>query len=250
MAGLLLPVAGAHGRYRFSHDLVRETLYGELSPKRRARLHLRVAEVIEALFPTSIDAHLAELAFHYVKALEGGGTATDAGDPVGPRAIDYARRAGDQAARSLAYEEADRLYRMALAGLDLTGATDERSRTAILLALGEVQARAGDFEGARVTFLRAADAARRTGAGEQLAQAALGYGGRLPWARPGRDTRADPAPAGRAGDAGRRRPAPAGLSSRATRLRVAELPGATRRQRGPQPRGSADRPGAWTTWRH
>ena len=43
------------------------------------------------------------------------------------------------AARSLAYEEADRLYRMALAGMDLTGATDERSRTEILLALGEVQ---------------------------------------------------------------------------------------------------------------
>ena len=121
LAGLLLPVAGAHGRYRFSHDLVRETLYGELSPKRRARLHQRVAEVIEALYPTSIDAHLAELAFHYVKAVEGGGAATDAGEPVGPRAIDYARRAGDQAARSLAYEEADRLYRMALAGMDLTG---------------------------------------------------------------------------------------------------------------------------------
>ncbi len=191
-AGLLLPVAGAHGRYRFSHDLVRETLYGELSPKRRARLHQRVAEVIEALFPTAIDAHLAELAFHYVKAVEGGGVATDAGEPIGPRAIDYSRRAGDQAARSLAYEEADRLYRMALAGLDLTDETDERPRTEILLALGEVQARAGDFEGARVTFLLAADAARRTGVGEHLAQAALGYGGRLAWARPGRDTRLIP----------------------------------------------------------
>jgi tetratricopeptide (TPR) repeat protein len=190
-AGLLLPVAGAHGRYRFSHDLVRETLYDDLSPGRRSRLHRRIADVLEAVHAASIDAHLAEIAFHYVEAALGGdeGPATKGREPVGPKAIDYARRAGDQAARSLAYEEADRLYRMALAGLEVTDAPDERSRTEILLALGEVQARSGDLEGARATYLLAADTARRTGAAEHMAQAALGCGGRLQWARPGRDTR-------------------------------------------------------------
>ncbi len=192
-AGLLLPVAGAHGRYRFSHDLVRETLSSELSPGRRARLHRRIADVIEEVYATSLDAHVGELAFHYVEAAKGGEmSVADESSPVGSKAIDYARRAGDQASRSLAFEEADRLYRMALAGLDLVDAVDERTRTEILLALGEVQARSGDFTGARETYLQAAEAARRTGAGEHLAQAALGYGGRLPWARPGRDTRLIP----------------------------------------------------------
>ena len=36
-------------RYRFSHDLVRETLYDELAPGRRVRLHRRIADVLEQL---------------------------------------------------------------------------------------------------------------------------------------------------------------------------------------------------------
>src|SRR5450759_2989730 len=188
-ADLLHPVTGVLGRYRFSHDLVRETLYDELSPGRRARLHRRIAHVLEEVYAASADAHLAELAFHYFEAAKGGDAGLPEGDvkPAGPKAIDYARRAGDQAARSLAYEEADRLYRMALAELDLTDTADEHTRTEILLALGEVRARAGDLESARATYLQAADAARRTGAADHLAQAALGYGGRLPWMRPGKD---------------------------------------------------------------
>lgn len=188
-AGLLLPVAGVLGRYRFSHDLVRETLYDELSPGRRARLHRRIAFVLEEVYAASVDAHLAELAFHYVEAAQGGDPGLPESDVerAGPKAIDYARRAGDQAARSLAYEEADRLYRMALASFDLTDSPDEQIRTAILLALGEVQARAGDLDGARATYLQAADTARRTGAPIHMGQAALGYGGRLQWARPGKD---------------------------------------------------------------
>ena len=66
-SGLLVPIAGVRGRYRFSHDLVRETLYDELSPGRRARLHGRIATVIEELYAASIDAHRAELAFHFVQ---------------------------------------------------------------------------------------------------------------------------------------------------------------------------------------
>ncbi len=177
------------GRYRFSHDLVRETLYDDLSPGPRARLHRRIAQVIEEVYATSVEAHLAELAFHYVEAAQGGDATLVEGDVerAGPKAIDYARRAGDQAARSLAYEEADRLYRMALAGLDFTDSPDEQMRTEVLLALGEVQARAGGLDKARATFLKAAAIARTTGVADHLGQAALGYGGRLQWARPGHD---------------------------------------------------------------
>ena len=46
-AGLLVAVSGAPGRVRFSHDLVRETLYDNMSPGRRARLHQRIADVLE-----------------------------------------------------------------------------------------------------------------------------------------------------------------------------------------------------------
>jgi predicted ATPase len=104
-AGLLLPVPGALGRYRFSHDLVRETLYDELSPGRRIRLHRRIGEVLEEVYASTIDSHLAELAFHFVQAAQApeSGRGED-GSGVGIRAVNYARRAGVQAARSLAYE--------------------------------------------------------------------------------------------------------------------------------------------------
>lgn len=193
-AGLLQPVTGVLSRYRFSHDLVRETLYDDLSPGRRVRLHRRIAEVMEEVYASSIDAHLAELAFHSVEAAQGGdsGLPNDEAGLARLKASEYARRAGDEAATSLAYEESARLYRMALDALDLTDAPDEQIRTEILLTLGDAQARAGDLEDARTTFLQAANTARRTGAPNQLARAALGYGGRHPWARAGKDTRLIP----------------------------------------------------------
>lgn len=192
-AGLLLPVAGGPGRYRFSHDLVRESLYDGLAPGRRARLHRRIAEVLEELYGAWPDAHLAELAFHFFEAAQSGEPAADMDDAprTAAKATDYARRAGDQASRSLAFEEAARLFRMALAVLDASGA-DETLRTEILLSLGDASARGGDLAGSRATFLEAAGIARRTGMPRHLARAALGYGGRLPWTRPGRDTRLIP----------------------------------------------------------
>ena len=54
---------------------------------------------------------------------------------------------------------------MALAAIGSYDAPDEEVRTDIFLALGEVRARAGDLDGARATYLQAADAASRTGAG-------------------------------------------------------------------------------------
>ena len=193
-AGLLLPVAGVRGRYRFSHDLVRETLYDELSPGRRARLHGRIAAVLEEAWVGSPEAHLTELAFHFGMAAltrDGGAESSDI-DRIGPKAVAYARQAGDEAARSLAYEEGARLYRMALAVLDIEGLRDDAVRVETLLALGDVQARAGDLDGARAAFLDAAAMARRMGSGAQLARAALGVGGRLQWARPGNDARLIP----------------------------------------------------------
>ncbi|HEY6571538.1 MAG TPA: hypothetical protein VIZ22_14700, partial [Candidatus Limnocylindrales bacterium] len=192
-AGLLLPVGGARGRYRFSHDLVRETLYDELSPGRRVRLHRRIADVLETLYGPAVNEHLAELAFHFVQATvrpDGDGADDDA--PVGRKAIEYARRAGDQASAALAYEEAARLYRMTLTVMALGAMTDDRARTETLLALGDVQTRTGDLDSARTTFLEASEIARRTGDGPHLARSALGFGGRHQWARPGRDGRLIP----------------------------------------------------------
>ena len=173
---------------------MRESLYDELSSGQRARLHRRIAQVLEEMYAGSGDVHLAELAFHFFEAAQSGDAGRSPGDveAVGSKAIDYARRAGDEAASSLAYEEAARLYRMALAVIDADHRPDDSTRAETLLALGDAQARAGELADAREVFLAAAETARRIGMAPYLAQAALGFGGRHYWARPGKDTRLVP----------------------------------------------------------
>jgi class 3 adenylate cyclase len=56
------------GRYRFSHALVRHTLYDGLSTARRPVLHRRVAEAIEAAHAGRLDDYLPALALHYSRA--------------------------------------------------------------------------------------------------------------------------------------------------------------------------------------
>ncbi|MFL5796382.1 MAG: ATP-binding protein [Actinomycetota bacterium] len=177
-AGLLAEVAGPAGRFRFSHDLIRETLYKGLTPAGRTGLHRRAAEVLEELYGEEADRHLAELARHFSESATPGQS---------ERAVDYALRAGEAAARSLAYEEAVRLFRMALQALELDERADERLLAETLLRLGDTQSRSGDFVGAKEWFLRAAGVAGRTGDPRHLARAALGYGGRFVWARAGND---------------------------------------------------------------
>ena len=170
---------GGPGRLRFSHALVRDVLYDELTPGRRLRLHAQAGGAIEALCVGNEAPHLAELAHHFVEA-------APAGDSL--RAVDYARRAGDHAASLLAYEEAARLYSMAI-GVLAPARENDGARCELLLSLGDAEARGGGFGTAQETFVRAAAVASRIGAAEQLGRAALGYGGRHVWFRAGKDQR-------------------------------------------------------------
>ncbi len=155
------------GRLRFGHALIRDTLYDELTPAQRLDWHLRAGEALEALYASDREPHLAELALHFHAAAPAGGA---------EKAVEYARRAGDRAVSQLAYEEAVRLFEMAL-----TLVEDNSARVELLLVLGDAQARAGDTPASKRTFGAAAELAERHGLPEQLARAALGYGGRITW---------------------------------------------------------------------
>lgn len=186
-AGLLMRTGV--GRFKFSHDLVRDALYAELEPTQRLGLHLRIAETLEQMHAEAPDAHYAELAHHYFEAAQTGFADEAPADRTRhfARARRYARLAGEQAAHSLAYEEAARLFSRSLQLLDLEETPDTDERTDLLLGLGDAQARAGDLPSARPNFLEAAGRARQTGDPQRLARAALGYGGRFLWARAGDD---------------------------------------------------------------
>ena len=118
-ARLVCESRAANTRFGFTHALIRETLYSELSSPRRVRLHRRVADAIEGLARNMPNPPLAELAYHFSQAASTG--AVD-------KAIDYATRAGDRAADGLAHEEAARLFDMALHSLEFRPAGPETMR--------------------------------------------------------------------------------------------------------------------------
>jgi DNA-binding SARP family transcriptional activator len=182
-ARLVAEVPGSPGRMRFAHALIRDTAYQSLMPARRVQLHRRVGATLEALHSDDLDPYLAELAHHYLEGAPGG----DA-----PKAMAYASRAADRAVELLAYEEAARLYAMALSALELTLPRDDLARCDLLLALATAHARAGDLTTAKDGFAQAAEVARRLEAPMQLARAALGYGGPFVWFRAGNDRRLTP----------------------------------------------------------
>ncbi len=164
---VVVEVPGSPGRLRFAHALIRDTLYDDLTAARRLQLHQRAGEALEVAYAAHLETHLAELAHHFFIAAPAGSA---------KRAIDYAKRAGDRAASQLAYEEAARLYEMALS---LVG--EDVARCELLLALGEARARAGDTPASKEAFREAAELAEGLGLAEHLARAALGYGGRIMW---------------------------------------------------------------------
>jgi DNA-binding SARP family transcriptional activator len=165
--GVVAEGPGGALRMRFSHVLLRDALYDELAASRRLQLHRQIGDTLETLYADDPEPHLAEIAHHYFEA-------GPSADPI--RTYEYAGHAGDRAARLLAYEEAVRLYLMALRVGEAGAALEDSDRCKTLLALGAAQLRAGDEQAARETFLAAAELARALHDPGALAEAALGYG--------------------------------------------------------------------------
>ncbi|MGI8551697.1 MAG: ATP-binding protein, partial [Dehalococcoidia bacterium] len=152
------------GGYRFTHALIRESLSVALPATRQQRLHRRIGEAMEALYQTDVDAHLAELAFHFSEAVALGGAV---------KAVAYARRAAARALELLAYEEAARLYDLALKALGRQRPPDPALRCTLLIDLAHAQTCSGDAAVARQTLLAAGELARSLGATDLLTRAAL-----------------------------------------------------------------------------
>jgi DNA-binding SARP family transcriptional activator len=88
--------------YDFSHDMLREAAYADVSPPKRWLLHRRIAQGLELLHADDTDAVATQLAEQYARGGQG------------DRAVAYYRRAADVAAARFAFAEAIRLHRQAL----------------------------------------------------------------------------------------------------------------------------------------
>ncbi len=161
-AGLVTEVEGVIDRYSFSHALTQHALYDDLGSSRRARLHRAVAEALEALSGSAIEARAGELAHHYTAA-------TRTADAA--KALTYLRMAGDQALEQLAPADALAWFRRALELADQSDA-DETLRCDLLIGLGTAERQTGD-PAHRVTLLRAAAVASDLRDRDRLVRAAL-----------------------------------------------------------------------------
>ncbi|WP_214102664.1 BTAD domain-containing putative transcriptional regulator [Acrocarpospora catenulata] len=165
--GLLVEVDGGWD-HSFSHALVQETLYGELTRLQRAQLHGRIGAAIESLGGGDPD-RISVLAHHFAQAARVG---------HGERAVSYAVKAAEQAAAGLAYDEAVRYWELALACLGPAG-TPQRCR--LLIELGRARRLTGDVIGARAPLDEAVDLGTRLGEDAAVIEAASVFGGVTLW---------------------------------------------------------------------
>ena len=157
----------AEGRYAFAHALIRRVLVDELAPSMQAAWHGRIATVLErqaSVATTELVRHLAA-----------------AGTPEAlGKAFDYACRGAEEAALGLGWEEAVRLYEIALDVGKRSGLLDSARRNALRLALARALRGTGDVPAAR----RVCDEVLATSRGgrdpETFARAALVYAGAMP----------------------------------------------------------------------
>jgi len=95
--------------YAFADTQLRDVLYEDISPVRRRRHHLKVGEAIEDIYARKTDEYVEALAYHF---LEGNDLS---------RAIDYAQKAGDKAAKLFAWDQARQYYETALKLMEKSG---------------------------------------------------------------------------------------------------------------------------------
>ena len=141
-------------RLRFTHILVRDTLYEDLSTLRRSRWHADAGAAVERLRPRDVVV----LAHHFDRA---GGRDTAA------RAARYARAAAEQAEQRAGSHEAARFWRQAVAAHDRADDGDAPGRLVAVMGWCRALAVTGHLDEARRHRAAAVDAA------EELADPAL-----------------------------------------------------------------------------
>jgi tetratricopeptide (TPR) repeat protein len=146
-------------RFRFTHALVRDALYGDIARTRRRALHSAVADVLDR----SNTPSLTEIAHHAIVA----------GVGIAPRVSRAAR------ALSLAYADEDALPLLEGAVAALDDAGDMRGGAELRLVLGQTRMRLGDLAGGKACCVRAAETARSLTDAALFARAALTHGAEL-----------------------------------------------------------------------
>jgi DNA-binding SARP family transcriptional activator/tetratricopeptide (TPR) repeat protein len=172
VAAYTIEEAGTAGAYRFTHALVRETLYAGLTVARRGLLHARIAEALEPRL--ALDPELVvELAHHFVL---GAALRPQLAEP----AVQHSMTAARIAAARGALDQALVHWEEALTA-DGIGAEEPLRRHEVLLGLGRARYRRGDVAGSREALTAAVEIGRARGDAAMMAEAATSFRGAGVW---------------------------------------------------------------------
>jgi DNA-binding SARP family transcriptional activator len=153
-------ISHRRGQFAFAHALIREAIEAGVAPARRARLHRRIGEALEA----EPDLPLEALAYHFAEA----GT-----DGQITKAVDYALAAARRANNRLAHDAAATILERAIAVLVASQGFESTRRCELYLHLSQSRFAAGDVAGCREAAQHAAHDAQVTESPHLLAEAAL-----------------------------------------------------------------------------
>jgi len=160
-AGIIEPLG--ERRTTFVHVLLRDHVYGSLAPSRRAALHWSAGEQRLAS-----KGALATAVHHLIEG-HGAGSLD--------RVLESTRRACEHSIAGLAFEQAVSLGRRALELVQSAPAT--RSSCEIQGLVAEGMVRSGQTQAGRTLAVDVSEAAKRLGAPDLMARAALTYGAEL-----------------------------------------------------------------------
>lgn len=156
------------GRYQFAHALLRSTLREDVPDLQRRRLHLRLADALEAPATADPDRWLPERAGHLVAAAPLADASVSASACLAAAAL---------AERRLAHEDAVGWREQALRVIDGDHelASDRTARLAVLIQLGHARGVASDHMGALTTLAAAIDVAEDLRDAAAMARAVQGF---------------------------------------------------------------------------
>src|SRR5262245_41908230 len=138
---------GADEIFEFTHDRMRDVVYGSILPALRARLHRGVADAIEHLHRGDLDRHMSALAVPYREG------------QVWEKAVHYLQEAALQASMRYAQRDSVACYQQAVAALAHLPSTPETQAQGIDLRFRVAFSLYGLREGARaLQGLREAEA--------------------------------------------------------------------------------------------
>ena len=161
---------GDEDRFIFAHELIRQTVLGELLPPRRRRLHARAADALERVHAGALEPQAAAIAHHLLQAGQ-------AADPK--RTFRSLCLAGQWALETAAFEEALTHLEEAASRMD---AASPAERADLLSRLGNARRNNGQWSEAIDTWKEAVDAYEACGDVEAAGRIAADAAYSLAWA--------------------------------------------------------------------